>query len=139
MRKCSCTSLSPYPTYCCMRVTTRGVKRGPKFLDLRKSPNPIRTSVGQPIFSWTIFGHGFIANLTQFSVFIFTEHGSVYAQYCSVRFSLLTSDREHKACITQLINAELYIDIWIIFGRRNVLDTFGRHFRLTLDFGSDRL
>ena len=37
----------------------RGVNRSPKFLDLRKCPNPIRTSVGHPIFSWTIFGQNF--------------------------------------------------------------------------------
>ena len=36
-------------------IPTRGVNRSPIFSDLRKSPSPIRNSVGQPIFSWTMF------------------------------------------------------------------------------------
>ena len=45
-------------------VGTRGVNRSPKILDLRESSNPIRTSVGQPIFPWTIFGQVIIAKHT---------------------------------------------------------------------------
>ena len=38
------------------RVGTEGVNRSFKISDLRKSPSPFRTSVGQPIFSWTFLG-----------------------------------------------------------------------------------
>ena len=38
-----------------LEIYTRVVNQNPKFLDFRKSPNPIRTSVGFPIFSWTVF------------------------------------------------------------------------------------
>ena len=37
-------------------VSIRGVNRSPKISDPRKSPSPIRTSVGRPIFSGTVFG-----------------------------------------------------------------------------------
>ena len=37
-------------------VQTRGANRSKKKSQLRKSPSTIQTSVGQPIFSWTIFG-----------------------------------------------------------------------------------
>ena len=37
-------------------VYAGGVNWSPTILDLRKCQNPIRTSVGHPTFSWTVFG-----------------------------------------------------------------------------------
>ena len=78
-------------------VPIRGVNRSPKILDLRKCPNPIRTSVGHPIFSWTIFGQAISYNkfLAFFDLWAFGAQFS--ERYCIVHFSLYISDSQRTS------------------------------------------
>ena len=70
-------------------------------MDLRKSPNLIRTSVGQPVLPWTIFGQAVIAISRAYAVFDLYAYGAQFSElYYRVRFSLHTSDREHKVRTT---------------------------------------
>ena len=67
-----------------------------KKLDLRKSRNTIRNSVGQRIFPWTIFGQAIIAKLTQFSIFIFMGRSSVnYIAVCASLCLQVTENIRH--------------------------------------------
>ena len=94
--------------------TTKCVNRSPKSLDLQKFPNPIRTSVGHPIFSWTIFDN-----------------------FC---LSLYISNSQRTSGMQETIYK--YNEWWQIFEQflgAKTLDIFGQNFWLALDFRLDRI
>ena len=87
-------------------VQTRAcVNWSPKNLDLRKCPSPIRTSVGQAIFSRIIFGQAITyTNIRAFLNFIQVYKAQFSERYCNVCFSLCISDREYLTCRDQFVN-----------------------------------
>ena len=86
-------------------VQIRGVNRSLKFGTSEKSPSPFRTSVGQPIFSWTIFGQAISYNKVN-AFFDLKVYGPQFSnRFCNVRFSLSISDSQRNlACREQFIN-----------------------------------
>ena len=87
-------------------VGIRDGNRSPKISDLRKCPNPIRTSVGHPIFSWTIFGRAIsLTNSTHFSTL--WVYGTQVSEDNAMRVSFCASVtiREHLPCREQFMCA----------------------------------
>ena len=88
----------------CMCI--RGVNRSPKISDLQKCPNPIRTSVGYPTFSWTIFGQAishikYHAFSTPYGLM---EHNLMNDIALCVSLCTSVIAREQLACREQVIN-----------------------------------
>ena len=82
-------------------ISDRGVNRNPKILDLRKCPKPIQTSVGHPIFTWTVFGTAI--NYNKFRAFfdpigLGTECKSVSGIAMCIFLCTSVTVREHLAC-----------------------------------------
>ena len=88
------------PLYLNSRVGIRDVNWSPKILDLRKGA--IRTSVGQPIFSWRIFGRSLVIAVFKVFFFFYIYRAQLSEIYCNtLSFSLFTSVtvREHLECV----------------------------------------
>ena len=72
-------------------------------MDLRKCLNPIRTSVGHPVFSWTIFGQGINCSKIH-AFFTLWAYGAQFIErYCIVRFSLYSSNSQTTSGMQETI------------------------------------
>ena len=123
-----------------LSATSRSVTWSPKILDLRKCPNPIRTSLGHQIFSGTIFGQ--YISYSKFHAFsTLWASGAQFSELHRLYDSLCTSvtDRGHLACRNWFINVisnKKYLDkSWTPKQFGHFLHNI---FWLALDFGLDR-
>ena len=132
-------TFSTNPTNKIPMLDTIGVNQSIKISDLRKCINPIRTSVVQPIFSWTWTGHWQQQTSRIFRRHRFMARNSVIDTAICVSLIKMVTFREHLPSKEQFINIIGNANYLTIFGHQNISSIFRLYFWLALDVGLDRI